>query len=195
MSETEEQSSPPGKKRRLMLLLVLVLVLGLGTGAFFYFQGSLFGTKAKGKKAKSADESTGDEASADEASADGSEDTAPKGKGKGKDPNLIDDSKVKQVIELQPFIVNLADKGESRYLRLTISIGIGEGKGEEKPDPLFTARIRNALMSVMTAKTSEEVLSVDGKNELRKELLEAAKSVSKEPKVYAIYITDFIVQL
>ncbi len=191
MSEEEEVQPTSGKKRRLMLVLMLVLVLGLGTGAFFYFQSSLFGTKAKGKKAKAADESaSADDASTDEASAADSE------AAKGKDLGLPDDSKVKQVIELQPFIVNLADKGEARYLRLTISIGIGgDGKTEEKVDLLFTARVRNALMSVMTAKTSDEVLSVDGKNTLRQELLQAAKSVSKEPKVYAIYITDFIVQL
>jgi len=192
MSDAEEVQPTPGKKRRLMLVLIMVGALGLGAGAFFYFQGSLFGTKAKGKKAKATDENadSADGASTDEASAaDGEETTA-------KDSALPDDSKVKQVIELQPFIVNLADKGEARYLRLTISIGIGgEEKGEEKADPLFTARVRNALMSVMTAKTSDEVLSVDGKNTLRKELLQAAKSVSKTPKVYAIYITDFIVQL
>ncbi len=195
--ETEESLPPPpsGKKRRLLLLLMLVLVLGLGTGAFFYFQGSLFGTKAKGKKAKATKvdgedpNAATDEASADDANADGGET-----KGKGKEAGLADDSKVKQVIELQPFIVNLSDKGEARYLRLTISLGIGEGK-EEKPDSLFIARVRNALMSVMTSKTSDEVLNVEGKNALRRELLEAAQTASKEPKVYAIYITDFIVQL
>src|SRR5205823_4063522 len=102
--------------------------------AFFYFQGSLFGTKAKGKKAKANGESA-DSANADEAAnADNSEDAADKSK--SKDPGVQDDSKVKQVIELQPFIINLADKGESRYLRLTINLGVGGEKGEEKADPL-----------------------------------------------------------
>ena len=194
MSDAEEpQPAASGKKSRLMLILVIVLVLGLGTGAFFYFQGSLFGAKAKGKKAQAAADETasGDETdSASDEASDESTDT------KDAKTKAQDDSRVKQVIELQPFIVNLSDKEEARYLRITISLGVaGEGKAEEKPDSLFTTRVRNALLSVMTSKTSAEVLSVEGKDSLRRELLKAAKAVSKEPKVYAIYITDFIVQL
>jgi flagellar protein FliL len=106
-----------------------------------------------------------------------------------------DDSEVKQVVELQPFIVNLSDTSDARYLRMTVSLGIGESETPEKPNPLFTTKVRNAMISVLTTKTSEQVLSAEGKAKLRKELLEAARSVSDEPQVIAIYITDFIVQL
>ena len=41
-----------------------------------------------------------------------------------------EEGEVKEVIELQPFIVNLADKNEARYLRMTISLGIGESAEE-----------------------------------------------------------------
>ena len=51
------------------------------------------------------------------------------------------------------------------------------------------------MLAVLTTKKSEDVLSVEGKTKLRKELLEAAQAASEEPHVEAIYITDFIVQL
>jgi flagellar FliL protein len=106
-----------------------------------------------------------------------------------------DDSEVKEVVELQPFIVNLSDTSDARYLRMTVSLGIGASETPEKPNPLFTTKVRNAMISVLTTKTSDQVLSAEGKAALRKELLEAARSVSDEPQVIAIYITDFIVQL
>jgi flagellar FliL protein len=89
----------------------------------------------------------------------------------------------------------LSDTSDARYLRMTVSLGMGESETPEKPNPLFTTKVRNAMISVLTTKTSEQVLSADGKAALRKELLEAARSVSDEPQVIAIYITDFIVQL
>ena len=104
-----------------------------------------------------------------------------------------DEGDVKEVVELQPFIVNLADRDEPRYLRMTISLGLGEG--DEKPDPLFTTKVRNAILAVVTNKKSEDILTVEGKTALRKEMLSAARSAIGKPSVQAIYITDFIVQM
>jgi flagellar FliL protein len=104
------------------------------------------------------------------------------------------DAEVTQVIELQPFIVNLADKNESRYLRMTISLGVAED-GEHKVDPLFTTRIRNAILATISTQTSEQVLTVEGKAALRKEMLSAARAAASKPEVLTIYITDFIIQM
>jgi len=84
-----------------------------------------------------------------------------------------DDSEVKQVIEMQPFIVNLADQNETRYLRMTISLGVAET--EDKIDPLFTTRYANAILATISTRTSEQILSVEGKTLLRKEMLSAAR--------------------
>ena len=41
-------------------------------------------------------------------------------------------------------------------MRLTVNVGIGgeEGGKEAKPDPLFTTRIRNAMLAVLTSNAS-----------------------------------------
>jgi flagellar basal body-associated protein FliL len=79
---------------------------------------------------------------------------------------------------------------------MTVSLGIdGAEVAGEKPDQLFTTRVRNALLAVLSEKKSDQILTVEGKNKLRKELLKAAQSASENPEVKAIYITDFIVQL
>jgi flagellar protein FliL len=190
------QTAPPPKKgRKLLLLIVFGLLITIGAGGgYYYLQQSKAAaqskperdrrTRANDEEAKDGDEQANDE------------EQPPKNK---PDPRtsalaLPDDSAVKQVIELQPFIVNLADKDEARYLRLTVSLGLGE-VFEEKPNPLFITRLRNALLAVLTSRTSDEVLTLEGKAKLRKDLLRAARNASPEPKIEAIYITEFIVQL
>ncbi|CDM65632.1 flagellar basal body-associated FliL family protein [Pyrinomonas methylaliphatogenes] len=181
--------APPKKSKRGLIITVIALLLALaagGGGGYFYFsRAASKNTAEKSKRQRASDEEAADESGAEKRA----------GNAKVVEMNLPDDSDVKQVIELQPFIVNLADKGEARYLRMTVSIGLGEGLEKDKPDPLFVTRVRNAMLAVLTTKTSDEILTPEGKAELRKELLRAARAAVPEPEVRAIYITDFIVQL
>lgn len=209
-AQTEAAADQPKAKSKLPLIIgAVVLVAALGGGGYWFFVVRAKAAAAKGseggeahakeekpgKSAKSAkaaeEESSDDEEAADEEAASEEHATGKKKPFKFTPPN---DKEVKHVIELQPFVVNLADKEGSYYLRLTLSIGVGESK-EEKPDPLFTTRVRNAILAVLTTKTSEDVLTPEGKAALRRELLSATRKAVEEPKVHAIYITDLIVQL
>ncbi len=199
-NETNASTSSGGQKKSkklyIIIGLVVVLLAGGGGGYYFISKSSVSAAENKSdKKKKSA---------VKESETDGEDEAKTDEKG-GKDEKgastketlkaaLPDDSEVKQVVELQPFIINLADSEEARYLRLSVSLGIGGG-GDEKPSPLFMTRVKNAMLAVLSVKKSEDVLSVEGKTKLRKELLQAAQAASEEPKVEAIYITDFIVQL
>lgn len=188
-TETTESEAPKGGSKKFLIIIILAVVLlgGGGAGAYFFlFRSS--GTAEEAKKGSK--KSTAKEDAADEEA-----DTSGK-KSSSLKSALPKDENVKKIIDLQPFIVNLADENESRYLRLTVSLGIGGAEGaEEKPDQLFITRVRNAMLAVLSEKKSDEILSVDGKAKLRKELLKAAQAASEEPHVEAIYITDFIVQM
>lgn len=186
------EAAPAKSSIKLIIIIAvsaIVLVAGGGGGAYFFLSKSQAAAKTaeKGKKGAAGNED-------EEAAAEG--EATPK-KANADTLALPDDSNVKRVVELQPYIVNLADQGEARYLRLTVSLGIGgeEGSESEKPSPLFTTRVRNAMLAVLTTKSSAEVLTIEGKAKLRKDLLRAARAASEEPRVEAIYITEFIVQL
>ncbi len=198
-SSNQGAARAKGSKKMVIIIVVAVVVLaGGGGGAYYYLQKSKVAAKAGAEKGKKHAAAGDEEAATDEEAAAGADEEAPVKKAKSTALSLPDDSKVKHVLELQPYIVNLADAGEARYLRLTVSLGIGgeeEAKAEEKPDPLFTTRVRNAMLAVLTTKSSEEVLTAEGKAKLRKDLLRAARAASEEPRVEAIYITEFIVQL
>jgi len=201
----EEGAAPSGggKKKLILLVLIALLLVGGGAGAFFFLKGSgaegeetaeAEKPEKKSGKKKAVEEEEEEEEEEPAESKGGKSSSASKSSLKSAIPK---DEEVKHIIELQPFIVNLADEDQSRYLRLSVSVGIGgeEGGKEEKADPIFVTRVRNAMLAVLSVKSSEEVLTVEGKAKLRKELLKAAQTASEEPHVEAIYITDFIVQL
>lgn len=211
MSEIEKNKSNPeasagavkkkSGKKLIIIALAVVLLLGAGGGVYYWRTTSVSaaenegGAKGKGEKKSRAKNNEAEDAEAEDAEkpakkVDKSSATA------SLRAALPDDEDVKHIIELQPFVVNLADSDQPRYLRLTINLGIGgEEGGHEKPEPLFINRIRNAMLAVLSVKSSTDVLNAEGKSKLRKELLKAAQAASEEPHVEAIYITDFIVQL
>lgn len=213
MSEPEKattEAAPKKGGKKLIIIALVVILLGGAGGGFFYWRSSTAAAAenpekdAKASKKSKAKKDAEEEAAAEEEKSDKSADKSEKGDANTEKKtsasslkdSLPEDENVKHVIELQPFIVNLADAEDARYLRLTVSLGVGgEGEKAEKPDPLFTTRVRNAMLAVLGEKKSDDVLSVEGKVKLRKELLKAAQAVSTEPEVEAIYITDFIVQL
>ena len=199
MSQTEKQnedsgetSKKPGKKRGMLLLVGLLVILAAGGAGVYYFF-----IKSKPAEAAGKNESEEKSKKSNSKKESGSKDEAANDSEKNSlHDSLPDDAEVKSVVELQPFIINLADSDSPRYLRMTVSLGIGgEGGEEAKPEALFLTRVKNAMLSVLTMKNSQDVLTVEGKAKLRKELLEAAQAASEEPRVEAIYITDFIIQM
>lgn len=206
MSEIEKEKpgteggDPPAPKKKggmkfIIIIVVFVLLAGAGGGGFYYWRNMSVeaaekqSKKSGGKQSQSEKDSDGSDPEADDAKS-SVELSKPLRNA------LPEDEDVKKIIELPPFIVNLADTEQARYLRMTVSLGIdSEGAENEKPNQLFLTRVRNAMLAVLSDKRSDEILSVEGKTKLRKELLEAARAASVDPEVIAIYVTDFIVQL
>ena len=204
MSQTEnaagnEENAAGGKKSFKKLIIIFVVLLLAGGGGYYYWRSK---SNAAGdeesqneKSDKKSDKKSKAKKSDDESEEEEEVTEKPKKSGSLKTA-LPKDEDVKKVVELPAFIVNLADTENVRYLRMTVSVGVGGESGEnEKPDQLFVTRVRNAMLAVLSDKKSDEILTVEGKAKLRNELLSAAQAASEEPHVEAIYITEFIVQL
>jgi flagellar protein FliL len=194
-SNSNENQAPKKSRKMLFIILLAVLLICGGGGGIFFYQRSVAAKNEKNKpekRQKKKEEAEKSSETADESPEKGDDHTTKTNK--LIELSLPEDEDVKNIVELQPFIVNLADKEDSRYLRTTIILGINGEKEEAKPDSIFTTRVRNAMLAILTTKSSEELLTVEGKTQLRKELLRAAQAASEEPRVEAIYITDFIVQ-
>jgi flagellar protein FliL len=107
--------------------------------------------------------------------------------------------RVRGVVHLESFVVNVADPGENRFLRVGIDLGLEnafltkEGKGRKGDLPI--ARIRDCILSVLSTWHSEALLAPEGKQKLKDELLRALRDKVPELGVREVYFTDFLVQL
>lgn len=115
-------------------------------------------------------------------------------KSPGKDSN----ASVKAILHLEPFVVNLADPEDNRFLRVGIDLGLEnepsakEGKGGESAVP--TARVRDCILEVLSSWHSDALLAPEGKEKLKNELVRALRARAPEVAVKEIYFTDFLVQ-
>jgi flagellar protein FliL len=96
------------------------------------------------------------------------------------------------VIHLDSFIVNLADEGQITYLRAAIDLGVDRAPAGKESIP--TARIRDAIIGVLATRKSEELLTPEGKEKLKQDLLAALNDRVPEIGAREIYFTDFLVQ-
>jgi len=105
--------------------------------------------------------------------------------------------KVKAVLHLEQFIVNLADAERDRYLRVGIELGLDHSVGKENPkdgEASTNALIRDTILAVLSAQKSDDLLSAGGKEKLKGALVQ--KLHERIPMLGAkeIYFTDFLVQ-
>jgi flagellar basal body-associated protein FliL len=105
--------------------------------------------------------------------------------------------KVKAVLHLEGFLVNLADSEENRFLRLGVDLGLknepekGEGPGASASIP----QVRDSILGVLTLWKSSDLLAPDGKTRLKEQLLKELQQKAPHLGVVEIYFTDFLVQL
>ncbi len=101
-------------------------------------------------------------------------------------------------IHLDGFTVNLADRENNHFLRVTMDLALDHlPPGTEKDKPtsgLPMARIRDAILSVLTECSADDLLTPEGKSQLKKRLIEALNRSVPELGVRDIYFTEFLVQ-
>jgi flagellar FliL protein len=102
---------------------------------------------------------------------------------------------VKATLVLDAFLVNLADKDEVRFLKTTFQLGLAEEPKEEAKSPVVIAAVRDTIITLLTSKTAEQVLTSQGKEKLREEIRSRIRTVAPSMKVLEVYIVDFVVQL
>ena len=97
------------------------------------------------------------------------------------------------MVSIDSFIVNIMDDQESRYLKAKITI---EVDGEEASMELTQrmAQVKDSILLLLGGKTFDEINDLQGKIQLRAELINKINSILLKGKVKRIYFTDFVVQ-
>jgi flagellar FliL protein len=97
------------------------------------------------------------------------------------------------IFPLEPFIVNIYDGQELRYLKVKVELEMvspaikAEIEGRMAP-------IRDSVLILLSAKTLQDIQDVQGKNTLKDEILAAINKNIPPGKIAKVYFTDFVVQ-
>lgn len=179
MAETESTPPPAPVAAGIPLKMVIIIVAGtlvLGLGGAF----ALFKLLAGGHGGD--DQKT--EATVAKAAGQGETETK-HGVGKAGSPGAIYD--------VDPFIVNLADTPEARYLKLTVKL---ELENQEVSAELASRipQLRDTILVLLTSKDAASIRTPQGKFKLRDEITQRVNSLLPKPGVRAAYFTDFVVQ-
>lgn len=171
--DAKDAKAPAKAGKGLSLKMVLIigvgaLLVGLGGAiAFVKFSGS--GSEPSSKAGSGA-------------SAHGSE---TKAAGGGVVPAAIYD--------LDPFIVNLADVPDVRYLKLVVKLDLDRPEAKEE----ITARlpqVRDAILILLSSKDAASLRTTQGKFQLRDEISSRVNSALPKTGVKTVYFTEFVVQ-
>jgi flagellar FliL protein len=97
------------------------------------------------------------------------------------------------IYPLDTFIVNLADKGGKRYLRITIDLEL-DGKELESEITKRLPQVRDSILTILPTKRFEDISSAKGKTALRDEMLERINGMLARGQITNIYFKEFVVQ-
>lgn len=97
------------------------------------------------------------------------------------------------IYPLEPFIVNIYDGQELRYLKVKVELEMISPAIKNELDGRL-APIRDSVLILLSAKTLQDIQDVQGKNTLKDEILGAINKNIPPGKIAKVYFTDFVVQ-
>jgi flagellar FliL protein len=157
----------------ILMGLVLVLVLGMGGGMFMIW------SKLSAVSPKAVVPETGAEVTPDKAKPE----------------------EIGAVVSMDTFIVNLADPGGNRYLRVTMDLELAgkpadKSAGKTAGDELAKRmpQIRDAILMILSTKRYVDISTPEGKTALREEILSAANGLLASSQISRIYFKEFVIQ-
>jgi len=155
-------------KKGLIILVIcfLIIAMGVGAGLFVFW----------GKVSSAAPET-----------AESSEEVAEK--------MDVKDGKVKtkSLLAMETFVVNLADPGGKRYLRVSIALEIDDQDFVEEAKK-NTPQMRDRILMILPTKKFKDIRTSSGKDSLRKEMIAQLNPLLDKCKITNLYFQEFVIQ-
>ena len=100
------------------------------------------------------------------------------------------------IVEMDPFVVNLADPGGTRFLRVSMRLlTYSEAQAAEmKEDAVAKTKLRAAILELLSMQTAAPLITPEGKTELKKSIAERAAHAIHDLKVTDVLFVEFVVQ-
>jgi len=179
-AETADTKAPanvsaPVLPIKLLIIVVLVaLVVGVG--------GAVLAVKLLGGSGKAVE-------SAEDHKPEAAAKAEPRGEAGKRGPSATPGV----MFDLDPFIVNLADQPEIRYLKITIKLEV-ENETVAADLAARVAQVRDTVLVLLSSKDANTVRTPQGKFQLRDEITQRVNGLLPRPNIRSAYFTEFVVQ-
>jgi len=97
------------------------------------------------------------------------------------------------VYALDPFLVNLADPGRPRFLKLVMQVELNTAEVQMELETL-KPKVRDSLLTLLSSKSSADLVTIADKERLRNEILHRLNAFLSVGRVVEVYFMDFVVQ-
>lgn len=163
--KTPENPESGGKKKLLIIIIAVVLVVLIGVGAGLFF----FLNKEK---------------AAEKPSDPGMEVPV---------PELNKSSDIGPMVDIEEFIVNIISAESNHYVKASFTLELTNEMAKEEVSKRMP-QIRDSILLLVGNKTYEELQDLQGKKQLKAELMSKLNAILQSGNVKSIYFTDFVVQ-
>ena len=178
----QELAQAPARKKRLLILAATAVALG-GGGAVAALRGGAGPSEGAHAPAGGAEEGGHGGGGSGGGGHGASADADAKGANGAKAAS--------GAVQLEPFILNLADPEGDRFLRVSLSVVFA---GHVVPSAAEQVRLRDRILTILSSKTADEVTSFEGKEALRRELEGSIARTFEGSEVDELFFTEFLVQ-
>ncbi len=164
--EKEQQAEAKGGKKKLIIIFALLLLLIGGGAAAAYKFLVLDKNPDQQEKEKKAEKIV-------------------------EDIKNIEDLGVQ--FDVGTFIVNLQDRDADRYLKVTIVLDVQDENVKMELEKRLP-QVKDAITTLLFTKTSEDLRTPEGIEELKEEILKRVNAILPIGGVKNVYFTDFVIQ-
>ena len=100
------------------------------------------------------------------------------------------------LITFEPFMVNLADEGGSRFLKVNLQLVVEDAAGalHVTETPVVASRVRSDILELLTEQAAATLVTVEGKQALKAAIKERSAEALHETKVIDVLFSEFVVQ-
>ncbi|MRJ02203.1 MAG: flagellar basal body-associated FliL family protein [Epsilonproteobacteria bacterium] len=160
----EQQEESQGGGKKLIILLLLLIIILGGAAAAYKFL--VLDQQEKDQKEKKAEK-------------------------------IVEDIKNIENLgipfDVGTFIVNLQDKDADRYLKITIVLDAQDEKVKSELEKRLP-QVKDAITTLLFTKTSQELRTPEGIEELKEEILKRVNAILPIGGVKNVYFTEFVIQ-
>lgn len=101
--------------------------------------------------------------------------------------------KIKSLLSMESFVVNLADPGGKRYLRVSIALELDDKDFVEEAKK-NVPQMRDRILMILPAKKFKDIRTSSGKDSLRKEIIAQLNPLLDKCKITNLYFQEFVIQ-